>query len=178
MSDGGVGVDGEGAKVNAADKNVGSVLDHTDAWQGAACDLVGCEDGTAVELDGLGNIDLDHVDVGLDEGVEDRHLRRQVLVAATEHRVELLVDGGEVSPLGAAVHLPCATAWDCRFDRQFADDGSALGLTVEELAYLAADFSVYSKDFCHCFFPFFVKGFDFRLLVFSAVAICAPMVWL
>ena len=123
--------------------------------------MIGCEDSPTVEFDGLGDIDLDHVDVCLDEGVEDRHLGRQVLIAATEHRVELLVDGGEVSPLGAAVHLPCATARDCRFDRQFADDGSALGLTVEELAYLAADFSVYSKDFCHCFFPFFVKGLTF-----------------
>ena len=178
LADGGVGIDSESTELDAADKNVRGILGHTDAWQGAACDLVWCEDSPAVEFDSLGDIDLDHVDVGLDESVEDRHLRRQVLVAATEHRVELLVDGGEVSPLGAAVHLPCRTAWNGGLDRKFANDGSALGLAIEELAYLAADFSVYSKDFCHCFFPFFVKGFDFRLLVFSAVAICAPMVWL
>ena len=65
-----------------------TALDHTYAWQGAARDLIGCEDSPTVEIVGLGDIDLDHVDVphyicfisavfgspygvGLDESVED-----------------------------------------------------------------------------------------------------------
>ena len=71
LPDGGVGIDSESAELDAADKNVRGILGHTDAWQTATCDLIGCEDGTAVEFDGLGDIDLDHVDVGLDEGIED-----------------------------------------------------------------------------------------------------------
>ncbi len=114
--------------------------------------MIGCEDGAAVEPDGLGDIDLDHVDVGLDEGVEDGHLRRQVFVAPTEHAVELFVDGGEVAPLGAAVHLSCAASRDSGLDGQLADDGARAGLAVEELAYLTTDFGVCSKDFSHCLF--------------------------
>ena len=150
LADGGVGIDGEGAQTDAAHKDVGGVLGLADAGETATRNLIGCEDGAAVEPDGLGDIDLDHVDVGLDEGVEDGHLGRQVLIATAQHAVELLVDGGEVAPLGATVHLPCAASRDSRLEGQLADDGSALGLAVEKLAYLTADFGVYSKDFCHC----------------------------
>ena len=178
LADGGVGIDSEGAQTDAAHKDVGGILGHADAGETATRNLIGCEDGAAVEPDGLGDIDFDHVDVGLDEGVEYGHLGWQVLVATTQHAVELLVDGGEVAPLGAAVHLPCAASRDSGLDRQFADDGTSAGLAVEELAYLTADFGVCSKDFCHCVVPFFVKGFDFQLLVLSAVATCAPIVGL
>ena len=129
--------------------------------QAASRDLIGCEDGAAVEPDGLSDIDLDHVDVGLDEGVEDGHLGRQVLVATAQHAVELLVDGGEVAPLGATVHLPCAASRDSRLDGQLADDGTRAGLAVEQLAYLTADFGVCSKDFSHCLFLSVLKGLTF-----------------
>ena len=169
LSNGGVGVDGEGAETDAAHKDVGGVLGHADARETATRDLIWCEDGATVETDGLGDIDLDHVDVGLDEGVEDGHLGRQVFVATTEHAVELFVDGGEVAPLGATVHLSCAASRDGGLDGQLTDDGTRAGLAVEELAYLTADFGVCSKDFSHCVFPFCFKGFDFRLVVFPAV---------
>lgn len=110
LSNGGVGIDGESAEADAADEDVGGVLSHADAGEGATGDLVGGEDGATVETDGLGDIDLDHIEVGLDEGVEDGHLGREVFVAAAEHGVELLVDGAEVGPLGTAVHLSCRTA--------------------------------------------------------------------
>lgn len=178
LANGGVGVDGEGTQPDATYKDVGSVLGHADAGEAATRDLIGCEDGAAVETDGLGDIDLDHVDVGLDEGVEDGHLGRQVFVATTEHAVELFVDGGEVAPLGATIHLSCAASRDGGLDGQLTDDGTRAGLAVEELAYLTTDFGVCSKDFSHCVFPFCFKGFDFRLVVLSAVATCAPIVGL
>ena len=131
LADGGVGIDGEGAQTDAAHKDVGGVLGHADARQTAARDLIRCEDGAAVETDGLGDIDLDHVDVGLDEGVEDGHLGRQVLIATAQHAVELLVDSGEVAPLGTTVHLSGAAAWNGGLDRQLADDGARAGLAVE-----------------------------------------------
>lgn len=161
LADGGVGIDGEGAQTDAAHKDVGGILGHADARQTAARDLIGCEDGAAVEPDGFCNIDLDHVDVGLDEGIEDGHLGRQVLVATAQHAVELLVDGGEIAPLGAAVHLSCAASRDSRLDGQLADDGTRAGLAVEELAYLTADFGVCSKDFCHCVFLSLLMGLTF-----------------
>ena len=176
LADGGVGVDGEGTQANAAHKNVGGVLGHADAGEAATRDLIRCEDGAAIESDGLGDIDLDHVDVGLDEGIEDGHLGRQILVATAQHAVELLVDGGEVAPLGATVHLSCAASRDGGLDGQLTDDGTRAGLAVEKLAYLTTDFGVCSKDFSHCVFPFCFKGFDFRLVVLSAVATCAPIV--
>lgn len=176
LSNGGVGVDSKGAETDAAHKDVGGVLGHADAGEAATRNLIGCEDSTAVETDGLGDIDLDHVDVGLDKGVEDGHLGRQILVATAQHAVELLVDCGEVAPLGATVHLSCAASRDGGLDGQFADDGTRAGLAVEELAYLTTDFGVCSKDFSHCVFPFCFKGFDFRLVVLSAVATCAPIV--
>ena len=161
LADGGVGVDGEGTQPDAAHKNIRGVLGHADAGETATRDLIRCEDGTAVETDGLGDIDLDHVNVGLDEGVENGHLGRQVLVATAQHAVELLVDGGEIAPLGTAVHLPCAASRDGGFDRQFADDGARAGLTVEKLAYLTTDFGVCSKDFSHCLFLSVLKGLTF-----------------
>lgn len=161
LADGGVGIDGEGAQTDAAHKDVGGILGHADAGETATRNLIGCEDGPAVEPDGLGDIDLDHVDVGLDEGVENGHLGRQVLVATAQHAVELLVDGGEVAPLGAAVHLPCAASRDGGLDGQLADDGARAGLAVEELAYLTADFGVCSKDFSHCLFLSLLKGLTF-----------------
>ncbi len=81
LADGGVVIDGEGAQPDATHKDVGGVLGHADAGEAATRNLIGCEDGPAVEPDGLGDIDLDHVDIGLDEGVEDGHLGRQILVA-------------------------------------------------------------------------------------------------
>ena len=159
LADGGVGIDGEGAETDAAHKDIRGVLGHADAGEAATRNLIGCEDGAAVEPDGLGDIDLDHVDVGLDKGVEDGHLRRQVLIATAQHAVELLVDGGEVAPLGTAVHLSCAASRDGGLDGQLANDGTRASLAVEELAYLTTDFGVCSKDFSHCVFPFcfFVK---------------------
>lgn len=176
LADGGVGVDGEGTQPDATYKDVGGVLGHADAGEAATRNLIRCEDGAAVEPDGLGDINLDHINVGLDKGVEDGHLRRQVLVATAQHAVELLVDCGEVAPLGATVHLSCAASRDGGLDGQLTDDGTRAGLAVEKLAYLTTDFSVCSKDFSHCVFPFCFKGFDFRLVVLSAVATCAPIV--
>ena len=168
LSNGGVGINGEGTQPDATYKDVGSVLGHADAGEAATRNLIGCEDGAAVEPDGLGDIDLNHVDVGLNEGVENGHLGRQVLVATAQHAVELLVDGGEVAPLGATIHLSCAASRDGGLDGQLANDGTRAGLAVEKLAYLTTDFGVCSKDFSHCVFPFCFKGFDFRLLVFLA----------
>lgn len=71
LANGGVGINGEGTQPDATYKDVGSVLGHADAGEAATRNLIGCEDGAAVEPDGLGDIDLDDVDVGLDEGVED-----------------------------------------------------------------------------------------------------------
>ena len=161
LADGGVGVDGEGTQANAAHKNVGGVLGHADAGEAATRDLIRCEDGAAIESDGLGDIDLDHVDVGLDEGIEDGHLGRQILVATAQHAVELLVDGGEVAPLGATVHLSCAASRDGGLDGQLTDDGTRAGLAVEKLAYLTTDFSVCSKNFSHCLFLSVLKGLTF-----------------
>lgn len=161
LADGGVGVDSKGAQSDATHKDVGGVLGHADAGEAATRNLIGCEDGAAVEPDGLGDIDLDDVDVSLDEGVEDGHLRRQVLVATAQHAVELLVDCGEVAPLGATVHLSCAASRDGGLDGQLADDGTRAGLAVEELAYLTTDFGVCSKDFSHCLFLSVLKGLTF-----------------
>lgn len=157
LSNGGVGIDGESAEADAADEDVGGVLGHADAGEGATGDLVGGEDGTTIESDGLGDIDLDDVEVGLDEGVEDGHLGREVFVAAAEHGVELLVDGAEVGPLGTAVHLSCRTTGGGGLNGGLADHRAVLGLAVEELAYLAADFGVCTVDFCHLCFPFFLR---------------------
>lgn len=63
--------DGERAEGHAADQLVVAVLGHADAGQGATRNLVGREDGAAVELHPLGDIDLDDTEVGLDEGVVD-----------------------------------------------------------------------------------------------------------
>ena len=161
LSNGGVGVDSKGAETDAAHKDVGGILGHADAGEAATRNLIGCEDSTAVETDGLGDIDLDHINVGLDKGVEDGHLRRQVLVATAQHAVELLVDGGEIAPLGTTVHLPCATSRDGGLDRQLANDGTRAGLAVEKLAYLTTDFGVCSKDFSHCLFLSVLKGLTF-----------------
>lgn len=159
LANGGVGIDGEGAQPDATHKDVGGVLGHADAGEAATRNLIGCEDGPAVEPDGLGDIDFDHVDIGLDEGVEDGHLGRKVFVATAQHAVELLVDCGEVAPLGATVHLSCAASRDGGLDGQLANDGTRAGLAVEKLAYLTTDFGVCSKDFSHCLFlsVFFVK---------------------
>lgn len=142
--------DGESAEGHAADQLVVAVFGHADAGQGATRNLIGREDGPAVELHPLGDIDLHDTEVGLDKGVVDRHMRRQFLEATTQHRVELLVDGAEVGPLGADVHLAlCAQRCD-RFDGGFTDDGTHLGLTVDILTYLATNLSVDSENFCHC----------------------------
>ena len=161
---GGGGIDGEGAEGDAADEQVVGVERHGDAGQGAACNLVGCEDGTAVEFHGLGDIDPDHAEVGLYEGVVDVHAGRQFLEALAQHGIELLVDGAEVGPLCADVHLPLGAQGCCGLHGQFADDGARLGLTVEELSHLAADFGVYTEDFSHCVVPFVNFGFDITLI--------------
>lgn len=178
LADGGVSIDGEGTQPDATYKDVGGVLGHADAGETAARDLIGCEDGAAVEPDGLGDIDLDHVDVGLDEGVEDGHLGWQVLIATAQHAVELLVDGGEVAPLGATVHLPCAASRDGGLDGQLANDGTRAGLAVEQLAHLTTDFSVCSKDFCHCVFLSLLKGLTFGYSSSWRGSVCAPTGWL
>ena len=70
--------------------------------------------------------------------------------------------------MSADVHLAlCAQRGD-GLDGGFADDGTDLGLTVDILTYLATNLSVDSEYFCHCVVPFFVKGFDFSLLVLLA----------
>ena len=161
---GGGGIGGECAEGDAADEQVVGVERHGDAGQGAACNLVGCEDGTAVEFHGLGDIDPDHAEVGLYEGVVDVHAGRQFLEALAQHGIELLVDGAEVGPLCADVHLPLGAQGCCGLHGQFADDGARLGLTVEELSHLAADFGVYTEDFSHCVVPFVNFGFDITLI--------------
>lgn len=72
---GGCCSDGESAEGHATDQLVIAVFGHADAGQGATRNLIRCEDGTAVELHPLGDIDLDDTEVGLDEGVIDRHMR-------------------------------------------------------------------------------------------------------
>ena len=157
LSHGGCCGDGERAEGHAADQLVVAVLGHADAGQGTTRNLIGREDGPAVELHPLGDIDLDDTEVGLDEGVVDRHVRRQFLEATTQHRVELLVDSTEVGPLGADVHLALCAQRSDRLDGGFADDSAHLGLTIDVLTYLATNLSVDSKNFCHCVFPFFFK---------------------
>lgn len=68
--------------------------------------------------------------VGLDKSIVDAHVRGQLLEAAAEHAVELLIDGTEIRPLGADVHLSLAAARCDGFDGSFADDGAHLGLAV------------------------------------------------
>lgn len=147
---GGCSSDGDRAESHATDQLVVAVFGHADAGQGATRNLIGREDGPAVELHPLGDIDLDDTEVGLDEGVVDRHMRRQFLEATTQHRVELLVDGAEVGPLGADVHLALCAQRSDRLDGGFADNGANFGLTVDILTYLAANLSVDSENFCHC----------------------------
>jgi len=151
--------DGERAEGHAADQLVIAVLGHADAGQRTTRNLVGREDGAAVELHPLCDIDLDYTEVGLDEGVVDRHVRRQLFEATAQHRVELLVDGAEVSPLGADVHLALRAQRCDRLDGGFADDSAHLGLTVDILTYLAANLSVDSENFCHCVLLFNVIHF-------------------
>ena len=151
--------DGKSTEGYAADQFVVAVLGHTDAGQGAAGNLIGCEDGAAVELHPLGDIDLDDPEVGLDEGVVDRHVLWQFLEATAQHRVELLVDGAEVGPLGADVHLALCAQRSDGLDGSFADDSAHLGLTVDILTYLATNLSVDSENFCHCVLLFNVIHF-------------------
>ncbi len=96
MSDGGVGVDREGAKVNAADKDTASIFRHADTGQGTASNLVGREDSAAVESHRLGDVYLDDTEICLDECVVNIHTSGQVLESTTQHRVELAIDSSEV----------------------------------------------------------------------------------
>ena len=146
--------DGEGAEADATYKDVGGVLGHADARQGATRNLIGCEDGATVKSHCFGDVHLDDTKVGLDEGIVDAHVRGQFLEATAQHAVELLVDGTEIRPLGADVHLLLAAARRDGFDRGFADDGTHFGLAVDVLAYLAPNLCVYSENFCHNVFPF------------------------
>ena len=166
--------DGERAEGNTADKNVAAVLRHTDAGERAACNLIGSEDGSAVNPHHLGDVHLDYTEVGLNEGVVDIHSYRQVFEPTTEHRIELLVYSSEIGPLSADIHLSLSAERGCGLHRQFADDGSEFGLAVEELAYLAADFGVDTENFCHNVFPF-CFNVELLLAVFLACSICAPM---
>ena len=125
--------------------------------------MVRCEDGTAVEFHTLGDVHLDDTEVGLDEGIIDGHLRRQFLETTSQHRIELLVDGTEIAPLGADVHLLLAAARCGGFDRGFADNGTHFGLAINVLANLAPDLCVYSENFCHCF-TFLMLDFLFTRL--------------
>ena len=72
---GGCSSDGERAEGHAADQLVVAILGHANTGQGSTRNLIRCEDGAAVELHPLGDIDLDDTEVGLDEGVVDRHMR-------------------------------------------------------------------------------------------------------
>ncbi len=71
---GGCSSDGERAEGHAADQLVVAVPGHADAGQRTTRNLIGCKDGPAVEFHPLGDIDLDDPEVGLDEGVVDRHV--------------------------------------------------------------------------------------------------------
>ena len=81
----GSGRDGERAEADAADEFVAAVHGHADARQGAACNLIRCEDGAAVEFHRLGDVHLDDTEVGLDESVINAHLWRQCLEATSQH---------------------------------------------------------------------------------------------
>lgn len=175
---GGCRGDGEGAEADAAHKDVGGVFGHADAGQTATGNLVRREDGAAVKSHRFGDIDFDDTKIGLDEGIVHAHVRGQFLEASAQHRVELLVDGAEVGPLSADVHLLLAAARRDGFDRGFADDGTHFGLSVDVLAYLATDLCIDSEYFCHCVVPFFVKGLYFSFPVFVAWPTCAPAAWL
>ncbi len=161
---GGCRADGEGAEGNATDQLVVAVLGHADAGEAATCDLVRCEDGAAVEFHTLGNVHLDDTEVGLDEGIIDGHLRRQLLEATTQHRIELLVYGAEVGPLGADVHLALGAQRGDGFDGGLADDGTDFGLAVDILTHLAPNLCVDSENFCHC-----VLLFNVGLFVYSSL---------
>lgn len=176
---GGSRADGESSEADAAHKDVGGILGHTDARQTSTCDLVGREDSAAVESHQLGDVDFDHTEVGLDEGVVDIHACWQVFEPTAEHGIELAVDGTEVGPLGADAHLPCGAERCCGLDRQLADDSTCLGLAVEHLPHLATDASIDSKDFCHNVFPFCFLMLNFLLAVFSAwLSMCTCGAWL
>lgn len=147
---GGCRADGEGAESNAADQLIIAVLGHADAGEAATRNLIRCEDGTAVEFHTLGDVHLDDTEVGLDEGIIDGHLRRQLLEATAQHRVELLVDGAEVGPLGADVYLALGAQRGDGFDGGLADDGTDFGLAVDILTHFAPNLCVDSENFCHC----------------------------
>ncbi len=156
--------DGESAEGHAADQLVIAVFCHADAGQRTTRNLIRCEDGAAVEFHPLGDVHLDDTEVGLDEGIIDGHLRRQLLEATAQHRVELLVDSTEVGPLGADVHLAlCAQRCD-RLDGGLADDGTDFSLAVDILTHLATNLSVDSENFCHC-----VLLFNVGLFVYSSL---------
>ena len=74
LSHGGCCGDGERAEGHAADQLVVAVLGHADAGEATTCDLVRCKDGAAVELHPLGDVHFDDTEVGLDEGIVDRHM--------------------------------------------------------------------------------------------------------
>lgn len=151
---GGSRANGEGSEADAAHKDVGGVLGHADAGEAATGDLIRGKDGAAIKPHRLGDVNFDDTEVGLYECVVDVHARRKVFEPATKHSIELAVDGTEICPLGADVHLPCSAERRCWLDRQLTNDGPCLGLAVEHLAYLTADASINSKDFCHNVFPF------------------------
>ena len=71
---GSCGGDGEGAESDAAHELVAGILGHANARQGAAGNLVGCKDGTAVEFHPLGDVHLHDTEIGLDEGVVNAHV--------------------------------------------------------------------------------------------------------
>lgn len=153
--------DGEVAEADAADEFVAAVHGHAYARQGAACDLVRCEDGAAVKLHRLGDVHLDDTQVGLDESIVNAHLWRQRLEASAQHRIELLVDCPEVGPLGADAHLSLGAQGCDGFDWGFAHDGACTGLSVDIFTYLAANLGVDSEYFCHLLFLSLLKGYTF-----------------
>lgn len=149
LADGGGVVDGEGADVDAALGEARGGLRHHDAGEGTARDLIGCEDCTAIETRGAGDVDLDTPEVGLNESVVNAHLGGQPLKALAEHTAEEFEDGSEVGPLGADVHLSAGAERSDRLDGCLAHNGTDAGLTVYVFADFAADFGVDSEDFCH-----------------------------
>ena len=146
----GSGADGESTEADAADEFVAAVHGHANARQGAACNLIRCEDSTAVELHRLGDVHLDDTEIGLDESVVNIHTCGQIFKSATQHSIELSVYGAEIRPLGTEIHLPCGAKRGCGLYGQLAHYCSRLGLAVKHLADFTADAGVYSKDFCHC----------------------------
>ena len=142
----GGGRDGEATQLEAAHEDARAVEAEADAGEAALGDLVRCQHAAAVFAHALGDEDLDHAEVSLNEGVVGGHVGWQFLEAALEHVVEELVGGAEVGPLGAGAHLFVGAAGVALTCGSLVDDGAVLlRLDEDVLAHLAAEFGVDSK---------------------------------